>query len=45
MMGMDFDSFSYVPIRTLQKRVLGIDYILQMVHQLKNTNIAVADKQ
>lgn len=40
MMGMDFDSFSYVPIRTLQKRVLGIDYILQMVHQLKNTNIA-----
>jgi len=40
MMGMDFDSYSYIPIRTLQKRMLGIDYILQMVHQLGDTKLA-----
>jgi putative ABC transport system permease protein len=36
--GMDFDSHVYLPIRTLQKRVLGINYLMYMVSELKNPN-------
>ncbi len=38
--GLDFDSYVYLPIRTLQKRVLGINYVLYMVHELKDINKA-----
>lgn len=34
VMFMDFDDFIYMPIRTLQKKVMGVDYITMMVHQL-----------
>ncbi|MDA3803072.1 MAG: ABC transporter permease [Patescibacteria group bacterium] len=34
---MDFDSYVYIPIKTLQKKIMGIDYVLYMVHELKNT--------
>ena len=34
MMTMDFDDYVYVPIRTLQKRVMGIDHVLYMIHQI-----------
>lgn len=34
MMMIDFDDFVYVPIRTLQKRVMGIDHVLYMMHQV-----------
>lgn len=35
-MGMDFDTYVYIPIRTAQKKVLGIDYILYMEATLKD---------
>jgi putative ABC transport system permease protein len=38
--GLDFDSYVYLPIRTMQKRVLGINYLLYMVHELKDVNKA-----
>jgi putative ABC transport system permease protein len=38
--GLDFDTYVYLPIRTMQKRVLGINYVMYMVHELKNPNQA-----
>lgn len=40
VMTLDFDDFVYVPVRTLQKRIMGIDYVSYMMHQLKDTGIA-----
>lgn len=34
VMGFDFDNMLYMPIRTLQKRVMGIDHILYIMHQV-----------
>lgn len=31
---MDFDDYIYLPIRTTQKKILGINHVLYMVHQL-----------
>lgn len=39
-MALDYDNFVYVPIRTLQKRILGIDHIIFMMHQLKDSALA-----
>lgn len=41
-MGMNYDDFIYVPIHTAQKRMMGIDYVLYLVHQLKDLNLASA---
>ena len=35
---LDYDNLIYMPVRTLQKRIMGIDHILYMVHQLKNVS-------
>ena len=40
MMTMDFDDYVYVPIRTLQKKMLGITHVLYMVHRLENLDLA-----
>jgi len=40
VMTLDYDNFVYVPIRTLQKRILGIDHVMFMMHQLKNPDLA-----
>jgi len=40
VMTLDYDNFVYVPVRTLQKRVLGIDHVLFMMHQLKDVSLA-----
>ena len=32
--GMTFDDYVYLPLRTLQKRIMGIDHILYMIHEL-----------
>jgi putative ABC transport system permease protein len=40
VMGMDFDNFVYVPIRTLQKRLMGIDHVLYMVSEISDLNRA-----
>jgi putative ABC transport system permease protein len=34
VMTMDFDDFVYLPVRTLQKKVMGIDHVLYMMHQV-----------
>ncbi len=38
VMFMDFDDYVYIPVRTMQKRVMGVDYISYMVHQLKDVS-------
>jgi len=40
VMTFDYDNMVYAPIRTLQKKVLGIDNIMFMMHQLKDPNLA-----
>lgn len=39
VMTMDFDDMVYVPVRTLQKRVMGIDHVLYMMHRVYDTTI------
>ncbi|MCX6796143.1 MAG: ABC transporter permease, partial [Candidatus Falkowbacteria bacterium] len=34
VMGFDFDDIAYFPVRTLQKRVMGIDHLMFMMHQV-----------
>jgi len=34
VMTMDFDDYIYLPVRTLQKKIMGIEHFLYMVHQL-----------
>jgi len=36
--GMDLDSYVYVPLRTLQKKVMGLDHMMYMICQLKDNN-------
>jgi len=40
VMMMDFDDFVYVPIRTLQKRLMGIDNVLYAVSQIEDLSRA-----
>lgn len=40
MMGMDYDSIIYMPIKTLQKRVLGIDYVSFIMFKTKDVDKA-----
>ncbi|MDD4272046.1 MAG: ABC transporter permease [Patescibacteria group bacterium] len=40
VMTFDYDNMVYAPIRTLQKKVLGIDHIMFMMHQLKDPALA-----
>lgn len=40
VMQLDFDDFVYLPIRTLQKRIMGVDYVIYTVHQLDNLDLA-----
>jgi putative ABC transport system permease protein len=42
VMGMDFDKYVYVPVRTLQKRIMGVDYVMYMIHGFKD-QVVVAD--
>ncbi|MFA6106425.1 MAG: ABC transporter permease [Patescibacteria group bacterium] len=37
---MNFDDYVYVPIRTLQKKVMGIDHVMYMIHELNDVNLA-----
>lgn len=36
VMFMSFDDYVYVPLRTLQKKLMGTDYASYMVHQVEN---------
>ncbi len=42
VMFMNFDDYVYVPVRTLQKKLMGIDYLAYMVHKLYDANGAEA---
>ncbi|MCF7860595.1 ABC transporter permease, partial [Patescibacteria group bacterium] len=37
---LDFDNTAYIPIQTLHKRILGIDYAMYFMHQIRNVNQA-----
>jgi putative ABC transport system permease protein len=37
---IDFDKTVYLPLKTLQKRILGVDYVLYLMHQLKDVTRA-----
>ncbi|MCK4554326.1 ABC transporter permease, partial [Candidatus Parcubacteria bacterium] len=39
IMTFDFDDFVYIPIRTLQKKIMGIDHVLFMMHQVADTDL------
>ncbi|MDD4333008.1 MAG: ABC transporter permease [Patescibacteria group bacterium] len=36
VMVMNFDDYVYVPVRTLQKRLTGTDYVLYLIHQVND---------
>lgn len=40
MFTMNFDDYIYIPVKTLQKKMLGTDYVMYMVHQLNDVNKA-----
>ncbi len=40
VMTMDLDNYVYVPVRTLQKRIMGIDHVLYIVSELENNDLA-----
>lgn len=37
---IDFNDLAYIPIDTLHKRIMGIDYAMYFMHQLKDVNLA-----
>jgi putative ABC transport system permease protein len=39
VMGVDFDKIIYLPVRTLQKKIMGIDHLMYMMHKVKNAEI------
>ncbi len=40
VMTMDFDEYIYLPVRTLQKKIMGIEHFLYTVHQLADPSRA-----
>ncbi len=42
VMFMSFDDYIYMPIRTLQKKLMGTNYLAYMVHQLNDVKGAAA---
>jgi len=40
VMGIDFDEFVYAPVRSIQKRIMGINYIHNMLHQVHDLSLA-----
>jgi len=34
--GLDLDDYVYVPVHTLQKKIMGTDYFMYMIHQFKD---------
>ena len=38
--GLDFDQMIYLPVRTLQKKILGTDYYMYMTHELYDASQA-----
>lgn len=40
VMAMDFDDFIYIPVKTMQKKIMGVNYIQYMMHKIKDVSIA-----
>ncbi len=40
IMTMNFDDFVYIPVRTMQKRILGIDHVVYFIHKVRDLSIA-----
>jgi len=40
VMTLDFDNYIYMPVRTLQKKVMGINHILYMIHKIKDLSLS-----
>ncbi len=40
MMTFNWDDMIYIPVKTLQKRLMGVSHITYMVHQLHDTSLA-----
>jgi len=38
IMTFDFDDIAYLPVRTLQKKVMGINHVLYMMHKVSDTD-------
>jgi len=38
--GFDFDSMTILPVKTLQKKIMGIDYFMYTIHQVFNPELA-----
>lgn len=45
MMGMDWDNLIYVPVRTLQKKIMGIDHVAALFAQVEDTGLLDVTKQ
>lgn len=39
VMTLNFDDFVYTPVRTLQKKIMGIDHVIFMMHQIKDVGL------
>lgn len=39
VMTMDFDDYVYLPVRTLQKKLMGVNHVLYMVHKVSDMSI------
>jgi len=40
VMSMNFDDYIYIPLRTLQKKIMGVDYAQFFIHKLQDMDIA-----
>lgn len=40
MMGVDFDDFIYLPVKTVQKRLMGINHVSYFISQVENMDYA-----
>lgn len=38
--GFDFDALTFIPVKTLQKKIMGIDYFMYTIHQLIDPGLA-----
>jgi len=39
VIGMDFDELIYMPVRTMQKKIMGVDYIHYMLHAVYDVSM------
>jgi len=40
VVGLNYDEFVYMPLKTLQKKIMGIDYMTYAVYEIKDLSIA-----